>query len=79
MAVQQVTATGTTTIATAVSETLDSMTMTPGAGDYILSFTSSAECSSESRVVFHAFVNAELIPHTERVMFQDSSIIGSPQ
>ena len=34
MAVQQVTATGTTTIATAVSETLDSMTMTHGAGDY---------------------------------------------
>ena len=79
MAVFQATATAPDTIASATSALLDSMTLTPGAGDYILSFTSSAECSSESRIIFQVYVNDNLITYTERVMFQETSIIASPQ
>lgn len=77
MAVQQVTATGTDTTTSATYALLSGMTITPGAGDYIVSFTSYCGCTSESNIFFQVFVNGVAVAHTERYFFHESSIIGA--
>jgi len=77
MAVQQAIATADTTIASATYALLDSMTITPGAGDYVLSFTSSCGCSSEADIFFQVYVNGVAVAHTERVFRHEASIIGT--
>ena len=75
MAVFQATATGTTTIASGTYALLDSMTLTPGAGDYVLSFTSSVEGTNDTDIFFSVYVNGVAVAHTERVFRSEASIV----
>ena len=75
MSVQQATATSNTTINSRSYTLINSMTITPGAGDYIASFTSSFELNDGNEDVFIAFfVNGAKVDHTERKMRSDGSV-----
>ena len=78
MAVFQATATANATTTSATYALLTGMTLTPGAGDYILSFTTSVECSSDSDNFFQVFVNGVAVAHTERLFRSESSITDIP-
>jgi hypothetical protein len=69
-----VTATATDTTTNTNYELLDSMTLTPGAGDYVASFTASFEGTSSSKNFVQFFVNGVAVDHTEREQYQESSI-----
>ena len=73
----QVTATADTTTGSSSDVVADSMTITPGAGDYHVWFSSSVENSSTSQSQFVSiYVNGARVAHTEREMWQESSMDG---
>jgi hypothetical protein len=76
--VTQVTATADTTLSTIDTySSLDSMSITPGAGDYMVWFSGSMENSAVGRQDIAIFVNSGEEPHTERQMYTESSILNT--
>jgi hypothetical protein len=74
----QVSATANDTTTSASDVLVASMTITPGAGNYRVWFSSSFEGSSSgSREYVSLYVNGVQLAHTEREIFQESSIPGT--
>jgi hypothetical protein len=72
----QVSATADTTVPL-VDTLVSGMTITPGAGDYLVSFTGSVENAVTSYNYISLYVNGVQVPHTEREMRVESSIPGT--
>lgn len=53
---------------------LTSMTLTPGAGDYLAIFSTSADGPAGSQLAFSLYVGGVQVPHTERFIDQETSI-----
>jgi hypothetical protein len=70
----EVNATGDTTTTSGSYVLMDSMSLTPGAGDYLAVFSTSVRTSSEGHVRISLFVNGVQQTHTEREQFQEASI-----
>ena len=68
------TAATTTTITTDVVMT--GMTLTPGAGDYLVVFSTSVKTAAAATVFVSIYVNGAPQAHTERRHFQEGSIAG---
>ncbi|MFQ5908655.1 MAG: DUF2341 domain-containing protein [Thermoplasmata archaeon] len=72
--VSQANATADDTLASATYTLLNGMTLTPGAGDYLLLFSTSSDGPGGARPAFAVFVNGAILQHTERTIDQESSI-----
>lgn len=75
--VSQATATSDDTLASATYTLLGSMTLTPGVGDYLLLFSTSADGPAAAQLAFAVFVNGAIVQHTERTIDQESSIANT--
>jgi hypothetical protein len=74
----QASATADTTTTSATDVLVNSMTITPGAGDYHIWFSGSVSCSaSDSTQNVSLYVNGIQVAHTERQIFSEGSIVGS--
>jgi len=69
------TAAATTTSSTDV--VMDGMTVTPGAGDYLVAFSTTVGSSSVGTIYASIYVNGVKQAHTERQQYQEGSIVGS--
>lgn len=69
----QVTATDSPTTTSITDVLLTGMTLTPGAGDYMVYFSSSAENSTEADIKFSIYVAGVQVAHSERYYFQEGS------
>ena len=73
----QASATGDDTTTSATDELMDSMTLTPGAGDFIIWFSGSIEVSSGNTDQFSSiYVGGSQVAHSERQSFSDGSIVN---
>jgi hypothetical protein len=72
---QQVTATGDATVSATTDTLLTGMTITPGAGTYLLVFSDSADNSATGIQLFHnVYVGGVLVGHSERAFNAEASI-----
>lgn len=76
--ISEANATANTTTSSASYVLLDSMTLTPGAGDYLLVFSTSVQGADDAELAFAVFVGGSIVPHTERTTLQESSIVDTP-
>jgi len=77
----QATATADTSTTSGTDVQLDSMTLTPGAGTYLLVFSTSAFTTSASGnplFAFNVYVNGTIVAHTERMFTEEGSIADTP-
>jgi hypothetical protein len=72
--IDQATATADDTLDSASYTQLGSMTLTPGAGDYLLMFTTSAQGPASTQLAFAVHVNGTIAQHTERTIDMEGSI-----
>lgn len=70
----QASATATTTTSSATDVLLGSMTLTPGAGTYLLNFSTTGFGPADAVVSFTVYVNGVAVAHTNRTMLQEASI-----
>ena len=73
----QATATATTTTTSATDVQISGMTLTPGAGDYLVDFSSSMKDSSAGDVYFSIYVNGVQVAHSERYYYVEASFTAS--
>lgn len=72
---QQATATANATISATSDTQLNSMTLTPGAGTYLLLFSTSADNAAAGISVFYSvYVNSVQVAHSEREFWAEASI-----
>ncbi|MBP9702465.1 peptidoglycan DD-metalloendopeptidase family protein [Candidatus Woesebacteria bacterium] len=72
--ISQATATGNTTTTSATDTQLDSMTLTPGAGDYMVYFSGSLGTgTTEAHIYSSIYVNGSQVTHSERDLFVEAS------
>ena len=79
--ITQATATLDDTLNSSTYTQLGSMTATPGAGDYLLVFSTSAkgpDLGGGEILNFAVFVNDSIVQHSERTMTQESSNVNNP-
>lgn len=76
-AMSQATAAGDTTLATSTETLLGSMTLTPGAGDYLAVFSSSGDGPSGAVLAYMLYVGGTKVAHTERTIEMESSIANT--
>ncbi|NIQ91673.1 MAG: DUF2341 domain-containing protein, partial [Deltaproteobacteria bacterium] len=74
----QVSATAPDTTTSAAYVLVDSMTITPGAGDYVVWFSGTLENSATGTQHVSLFLDGSQITHTEREITTESSIPGTP-
>jgi hypothetical protein len=74
----QVSATADTTTTSTSDVLIDSMTITPGAGDYHIWFSGSVECNATSYQYVSLYVNGVQEAHTERQIRTEGSIPDNP-
>jgi len=72
-------ATAATTTTSTTDVLMAGMTLTPGAGDYLAVFSTSVKATSASNIFVSIYVNGVQQAHTERRVFQESSIAGFEQ
>jgi hypothetical protein len=72
--IDQQTATLDDTLDSATYTQLGSMNITPGAGDYLLMFTTSAQGPADTQLAFAVHVNGTIVQHTERTIDIEGSI-----
>ena len=73
----QVSATADTTTSNTSDVLVDSMTITPGAGDYHIWFSGSVESSATSYQYVSLYVNGVQLAHTEREIYTEGSITNT--
>lgn len=75
MTILEASATGSDTTTNTSYELMDSMTLTPGAGDFIAVFSGSVELNTADLYIYVAIaVNGTEIAHTEREFYNESSL-----
>lgn len=75
--ISQATATANDTTASTTDVQLNSMTLTPGAGDYIVYFSSSMENTATSETVISIYVNGSQVTHTQRSLYTEASFTNT--
>ncbi len=73
----QATATATTTTTSVTDVQIGSMTLTPGAGNYMVYFGGSVENPSASDTFFSVYVNGAQVAHSERDLFEETSFTNT--
>lgn len=71
--ISQATATATSTTTSATDTQVNSMTLTPGAGDYMVYFSASAENTASSHTYFSIYAASSQVAHSERDLYTEES------
>src|SRR3989344_1573515 len=73
---REASATAATTTTSTTDVVMTGMTLTPGAGDYLVVFSTSVKTAAAATVFVSIYVNGAPQAHTERRHFQEGSIAG---
>src|SRR3989344_6060340 len=75
-AILEASSTAATTTTSTTDVVMTGMTLTPGAGDYLVVFSTSVKTAAAATVFVSIYVNGVQQAHTERQHFQEGSIAG---